>query len=238
MTIKTRKKRSILWKLPRDDMVDLVASRLSFAEILRYFGLHEGAGNYKTLKRRLEEESIPYEHLKGRKGGVPKGKGHNVRPLEEYLVPGSNVQGGKLKRRLVQEGLIIERCAICDLGPTWKGYPLVLALDHINGDSRDHRIENLRLLCPNCHSQTPTFSGKRLKKHSNCKVCAKAIGPKSTHCRQCASRGQPTKIQWPSTEMLLSHIEEIGFLKVALELGVSDNAVRKRLRKHGDPGGN
>lgn len=230
MTIKIRKKRSIIWKLPCNEMGALVASCDSYAEVLRHFGLHEGAGNYKTLKRRLEEENIPHPHLKDRKGGVPKGRGHNVRPLEEYLVDNSTIQGGKLKRRLIHEGWLEEKCTLCGLGPSWNGQKLVLTLDHINGDSRDHRIENLRILCPNCHSQTPTFSGKHRKKTKHCKICAKVIRPHSSYCMGCRP-SQPTKIKWPPTNQLIQRTRESGFSQVARELGVSDNAIRKHINK-------
>jgi 5-methylcytosine-specific restriction endonuclease McrA len=72
-----------------------------------------------------------------------------------------------LKRRLLAKGLLQRRCSECGL-TDWRGAPLALVLDHINGDPRDHRLENLRLLCPNCNSQTPTFAGrnKRLRRLS------------------------------------------------------------------------
>lgn len=65
-----------------------------------------------------------------------------------------------LKKRLVDEKILPYRCAICGNEGEWNSYPLVLQLDHINGINNDNRIENLRFLCPNCHSQTTTFSGR------------------------------------------------------------------------------
>jgi HNH endonuclease/Helix-turn-helix domain of resolvase len=66
---------------------------------------------------------------------------------------------GQLKRRLIAEGLKNPRCERCGI-TEWRGRALTLALHHINGDGRDNRLENLALLCPNCHAQTPNFSGK------------------------------------------------------------------------------
>ena len=70
-----------------------------------------------------------------------------------------------LKKRLLQNSLLKEECYICKLPPIWNGQVLKLQIDHINGIRFDHRLENLRLLCPNCHSQTSTFAGKRNNGH-------------------------------------------------------------------------
>jgi 5-methylcytosine-specific restriction endonuclease McrA len=82
-------------------------------------------------------------------------------PLETLLVE----RGGSrhtLKTRLLSEGAIINRCDLCGLRE-WRGKPLSMHLDHINGVSDDHRFENLRMLCPNCHSQTETYGGKNVR---------------------------------------------------------------------------
>ncbi len=89
---------------------------------------------------------------------------------------------GGLKKRLLKEGLLQYRCYICGL-TEWLGKPISLQLDHENGVRSDCRIENLRLLCPNCHSQTPTFAGKRHKTHS----CGTPIHYSSEMCRSCAA---------------------------------------------------
>jgi Zn finger protein HypA/HybF involved in hydrogenase expression len=80
-------------------------------------------------------------------------------PIELYLVYGRNTCRTHLKRRLLKEGLKESRCEKCGL-TEWLGTPLSMALHHVNGDGRDNRLENLQLLCPNCHSQTDNFSGR------------------------------------------------------------------------------
>lgn len=67
---------------------------------------------------------------------------------------------GTLKARILQDKLLTYQCAVCNLENMWNGNPIVLELDHINGVSNDNRLENLRFLCPNCHSQTKTFRGR------------------------------------------------------------------------------
>ena len=86
----------------------------------------------------------------------------NTKPLVELLINGGPRAPSKgLKRRLLKEGLLENRCYLCGLAPEWNGSILVLQLDHINGLSWDWRIKNLRILCPNCHTQTSTYSNKK-----------------------------------------------------------------------------
>lgn len=80
--------------------------------------------------------------------------------LATLLVRGKVASTSYLKRRLIREGVLKNECSECELAPMWNGRRLVLQLDHRNGDSEDNRRENLRLLCPNCHSQTDTYAGK------------------------------------------------------------------------------
>ena len=89
---------------------------------------------------------------------VPRPARAHVRTLQEVMAAPS-VRRTHLRNRLVREGLLAPRCALCGIN-TWLGKPLSLELDHLNGRSKDNRLENLRLLCPNCHSQTETFSGR------------------------------------------------------------------------------
>lgn len=87
--------------------------------------------------------------------------------LDEILVDNSHYTNAHhLKKRLVSEGRLKYKCDICGNKGEWNGKPLSLQLDHKNGKHLDHRLENLRLLCPNCHSQTDSFSGKNKNKNN------------------------------------------------------------------------
>jgi HNH endonuclease len=83
-------------------------------------------------------------------------------PIEIYLVKGRRTNRTHLKRRLLATGLKQNRCERCGI-ESWLGEPLSMALHHVNGDGLDNRLENLALLCPNCHAQTPNFSGRNRK---------------------------------------------------------------------------
>jgi 5-methylcytosine-specific restriction endonuclease McrA len=82
-------------------------------------------------------------------------------PIEELLT-GKRARG-HVKQRLLRAGLIQNRCQECGI-EDWQGRRLTMQIDHINGIRNDHRLENLRMLCPNCHSQTETYGGRNLRR--------------------------------------------------------------------------
>lgn len=138
------------------DLRAMVKSCSSRAELLRSVGLAPGATSYKALGQAFELQGIEPAELNGwqRAGGRPR------RPLRELLVADSHYTNtGRLRERLVEEGLLEPRCVSCGID-TWCGQPAPLQLDHVNGDRRDNRLENLRMLCPNCHAQTPTYCAR------------------------------------------------------------------------------
>lgn len=147
-----------------DQLRAAVPQSRSVYEVFRRLGLRVGGGQHGTIKRRIRELGLDTSHFTGRAWNRG-GSGYRIRPrwtLEQILVPLSPYGGGSaaLKRRLLKERVLVNRCAICGSPPEWHGAPLILRLDHVNGDRRDHRLENLRLLCPNCDSQTPTYCGR------------------------------------------------------------------------------
>ena len=176
---------SPIWTLPKDRFETVVKKSNSIAEIIRYFGFAQASSIYRMIKKRCEEDDIDYSH-------IPLGLGSNkgkkiIRkafPLEEVMVENSTYNRGNLKKRLLKNGMLKNECAICGQEPIHNNKKLVMVLDHINGISDDHREENLRMLCPNCNSQEPTFAGRNRKirkKKYFCKECGeeKAL-PK--HC--------------------------------------------------------
>lgn len=83
-------------------------------------------------------------------------------PISQILVPNSNYQSYKLKRRLLREKYFEHKCYNCNL-TEWMNQPITLELEHIDGNHTNNQIENLTLLCPNCHALTPTWRGRKLK---------------------------------------------------------------------------
>ncbi len=113
---------------------------------------------YRYVNAKIRTLGIDTSHFPGQawSRGMTCPEGSRSRPLEEILVLGSTYPSGRLRERLVAAGLKTAHCEICGTAD-WQGKPLSLALDHINGDPIDNRLENLRILCPNCHAQTDTW---------------------------------------------------------------------------------
>ena len=198
----------------KEQFYELVKNSLSLSDIIKKLGLHASSGNYRILKRRLYDEKIDYSHIKlGPKHNAGRSFPLKSRALNEILIENSDYKNTNfLKRRLIKENILQNKCNKCKIGPQWNEEELVLQLDHINGNCRDNRLSNLRILCPNCHSQTPTYAAKNKSK----KVLLKSI--------------RKTKIQWPSNEELIKMLTISNYVQVGKLLGVSDNAIRKRLK--------
>ena len=213
----------------REELVRIISQCSSQREVLAHFGLRNVGGNHTTLKSRAVAEDINLSELRKRAKKLKIRRMHqslSTTPLAEILVRGSSYSRSHLKRRLLKEGLLGEKCAKCGQGYEWQGQPLVLVLDHINGVYDDNRLENLRLLCPNCNSQTRTFAGRKNRKPKTCKDCGCPIARGSARCRPCAARLRPTKIRWPSRDELLVLIEAHGYEGTGRLLGVTGTSVK------------
>jgi Zn finger protein HypA/HybF involved in hydrogenase expression len=210
---------------------ELVKNSSSYTEILKVFGHKGSGGSTKTLRKRLNEEDIDCSHI----NSTNKGKTFPNRkaiPLEKVMIKNSTYDRGSLKRRLLRDGILENKCILCGQEDIWQGQKLVMILDHINGVHNDHREENIRMLCPNCNSQTPTFAGKQHKKRYNCEKCGREITKEATTglCHKCSSINQRKVKNRPSKEQLLKEIEETNYCAVGRKYGVSDNAVRKWIK--------
>ena len=142
-----------------------VKTSSSYRQVLSKLNLREAGGNYEQIKKYIKEFSLDITHFKGRgwNAGLT-GIGKPRIPLKDILVKGSSYQSFKLKNRLFSIGLKQQNCERCGWAERSLGGYLPLELDHINGDRNDNRLRNLRVLCPNCHSLTPTHRGrKRIK---------------------------------------------------------------------------
>lgn len=149
-------------KYTEQQFVDAVKSSYSIAEVLQKLHLAEAGGSYKTFYKTVKDLQLNTSHFTGQ--GHLKGKTHNWTParlLETILVVDSiHTNSNNLKKRLIRLNLLENKCYECDIDE-WNGKKLSLHMDHINGINTDNRLENLRILCPNCHSQTLTYCRKK-----------------------------------------------------------------------------
>lgn len=154
-------------KYTDNDLIEAVKTSFSIRQVLQKLGKSlQGGGSYKQIQQDIAKLKLDISHFLGK--GYLKGKTHNRAKkfkLDEILIANSPYAcNSSLKKRLLRENKLENICQICKLKPEWNDKPLVLVFDHINGDNRDNRLENLRLVCPNCNSQLSTFSGRNTVK--------------------------------------------------------------------------
>jgi len=238
-------------KYEKEIVENAVQNARSLREAIENLGLKPNNGNYRFISAKVRLYGISIEHFvrhatrgcTAHNSQAIRNVRNQLRWTDDELFRKSSVyvSGSRLRKRLLEKGWEY-KCAICGHDPIWNGKKLTLQVDHINGDSIDNRLENLRFLCPNCHSQTATFGNNKnraTKPEKTCNICGRPVHykNKSGRCRGCSNRlsgcqrrGQNTKIKWPPHARLLKMVEKTSFSAVGRKLGVSDNAVRKHLK--------
>jgi len=226
------------------DLRVAVAQATNWAETLRLLGYHVKGANHRTVPRWSREWGIATDHFNPGAGRLSAAR-ERARPLEEALVENSTYDRGKLKKRLLASGLKQRTCEMCGQGELWKSRRMSLVLDHINGVSNDHRLENLRIVCPNCAATLDTHCGRNLPRERICPDCQQPFAPRHIRHRYCCQacwgtvngallRGVPQparrKVARPPYEQLVDDVESMSFLAVGRKYGVSGNAVRKWIR--------
>lgn len=152
-----RKRTSPIWKMPEDEYRQLVINAPGIGRVLEAFGMENKGRNHNTARKRITELGIDASHF----DHMVRARSEATMPrLIDVLVKNSRYSQASIKRRLIANGMLKNECYICGMPPAWRGSPLTLRLDHINGDSKDARPNNLRLLCPNCDAQQDTFCGR------------------------------------------------------------------------------
>jgi transposase-like protein len=154
----------------------------------------------------------------------------------KYLGTNKSIQSSKLKDKLIKEGIKENKCESCGI-TEWMGKPITLQLHHINGNHSDNRLENLQILCPNCHSLTDNYCANSIEKqHFYCKDCGEEITRGATYCVKCLAKHH-RKVERPSKDELLQLYKELKSLSaIGRKYGVSDKTISKWFISYELPG--
>lgn len=222
--------------LPREEGIKIMKESNNIADFLLKINERKGGSGYIRFYDYCSKYEIDYkEHFKYE---MIKQINHKKK-TEDILVENSTfLYANKLKLRLFREKILENRCVICGNNGEWNGKKLVLHLDHINGKHNDNRLENLRILCPNCHAQTETYCGKNVKTKTKpketkhlCKTCGKnEVYQKNNNCKTCHHKNRRIIKNRPSKETILKELETSNYTQLGKKYGVSDNTIRKWLK--------
>jgi hypothetical protein len=232
----------------KDVIIRVVKDSHSFSEVFRKLNKSKSGDGYNSLRRFIIKNSIDISHFQPwRNNGNNQGK----KDITYYLVEGSNISSSHLKQRLYESNLKQRICEKCGQGEDWNGERMSLILDHINGVPNDNRIENLRILCPNCNATLPTHcKGSKgliknqisikdkegIKKEGIKKEKIKPVTITLFTENQKISQLNQRKVQRPPYETLLLEVKELGFVGTGKKYNVSDNSIRKWIKMYQNHG--
>ena len=209
------------------------------------------------LKRKLNELKIDYSFLDSTPIRRREDRNRNQFTKltdEDIFYNGSDVAPSTVRRALKRHFEIPYECAICKLPPLWNGLSLVLTMDHIDGNTDNNELSNLRWVCPNCDRQLDTYCGKNKKRNYKRKRITSTERTKTNNiiykdfCPQCGniktmsadlceacSRIKSRKVERPSRNILKNEIRTMSFLSIGKKYNVSDNAIREWCKKYSLP---
>ncbi len=192
----------------KEELQNAVEKSKNYSQVLIKLKYCVTGNSRKYLKKYIALWSIDISHFDKKK---------TKQNLDNIFVKDTYIKTDSLKRKLYKENLKQKHCEICNQGEEWRGLKMYLILDHINGDHYDNRLENLRILCPNCNACLPTHCGRHRRKPKQLK------GRPHTNLKN-------RKVDRPSYQDLLKDICEMNFVQIGLKYKVTDNTIRKWIK--------
>lgn len=230
-----QKFQSLLRAISKESLQDIIDISKSLHEIIKNLGLDATKQfYYAILKERIETDNLSLDKMLQNK------KNYVKVPLDkklELFVEHSTAKRNEIRYTILKRNLLEYKCFDCGLIDVYNGKTLTLQLDHINGVNDDHRLENLRWLCPNCHSQQPTSYGRNNKKVKIISLCEcgniKCV--ESKFCANCnrTKAGEKRRKFEVSKEELIILVKKFPLTSIGKMFNVSDNAVRRRCKCFG-----
>lgn len=166
--------------LTEEQIRTAVKNAYSIADFCRAVGWQPRGDNYKVFHKYVAKYKLDTSHFTGIRTNI----GNRLKvgiPITEMFVKGNHVGSKVLKAKILREKLLEYKCSHCGISE-WQGKPLSLQIHHKDGDHSNNELSNLEFICPNCHSQTDTFSGKKNSKG----VCTRIhIPPRKHVCTKC-----------------------------------------------------
>lgn len=227
--------------ISKEQAKEICAKVTNIADFCREVGWQPRGDNYKIFHKYVKEYNLDTSHFTGNRTNIGNRLGcGKVLSDEEFFTKNKLIKTSTIIKRLIDKEYKEYKCECCNINE-WQGKPLTLQLHHINGDHMDNRLENLQLLCPNCHSQTDSYAGKNnqsgkgtrvhtLPPKHTCSVCGKALdrATKTGMCKECYKKSTSRLNNSPSEEELLKKRAELkSYEQMGKFYNVSGSTVRK-----------
>lgn len=137
--------------MTKQELLKAIDNSSSLSGVIRYLGMNKSSNTYNVIRKKIKEYDITPSF---------KVKENKKYSDDQIFCENSTYDRKDLRNKIIRENILSYNCCVCGIDE-WNGKPLSLQLDHINGIGNDNRKENLRFLCPNCHTQTSTWGNKK-----------------------------------------------------------------------------